>query len=578
VNWQEFISSTQGIITIVAVVIVIFVVALVVVRLKTKQKRLSSIIFNYEKQVLNIKSIPVQSKLTKLEVVGKNNVVYASVFAEYSKSYKDTCDYYDEELRKQFDTAKAQVSNKEYASFSNTIKFIEESVFSYIQKVNQLDSQLQEIMKDEVDTKSYEDKVRLLYADCKKNYDDIKGDVEVLEVEYNTIFEDINDKFNLYDNDIQSGNYTDAKDMLEIIEKETIELENKLLQGHNPIKRATKILPQHLNEVIDLYNEMQSQDYPLYHIVAVTTINSIKDSVSNVVSMLREFSFEGIEEVISEIDNKIADLHNKLDNEKNSRLEFDEKNKLCYDQAEALERAYIKYMREASQLGTVYQIDKDLEQKSSYVKSEVNKLSIIRKTLDSLNYGQQPYSLRVEKMREMVVQVEAVERGIKEYKDSIANMRDNAEYAYDLVYDASYKLKNAQIEIRNSKHEFLREKYVDDFNYSYSLIEKLSLLISKAPIDTQSVNKYSAELNNNCNTVINNVNEDLRLLRIAEKLLMHANSYRSSFSDVARNLSKAEMFYFEGRFKDAIDLTLEATSRFYIPEQLTKTDNIKEVL
>ncbi|MFA6936094.1 MAG: septation ring formation regulator EzrA, partial [Bacilli bacterium] len=161
---------------------------------------------------------------------------------------------------------------------------------------------------------------------------------------------------------------------------------------------------------------------------------------------------------------------------------------------------------------------------------------------------------------------------------SIANMRDNAEYAYDLVYDASYKLKNAQIEIRNSKHEFLREKYVDDFNYSYSLIEKLSLLISKAPIDTQSVNKYSEELNNNCNTVINNVNEDLRLLKIAEKLLMHANSYRSSFSDVARNLSKAEMFYFEGRFKDAIDLTLEATSRFYIPEQLTKTDNIKEVL
>ena len=206
--------------------------------------------------------------------------------------------------------------------------------------------------------------------------------------------------------------------------------------------------------MIDLYNEMQSLDYPLYHIVAVTTINSIKDSVSNVVSMLREFSFEGIEEVISEIDNKIADLHNKLDNEKNSRLEFDEKNKLCYDQAEALERAYIKYMREASQLGTVYQIDKDLEQKSSYVKSEVNKLSIIRKTLDSLNYGQQPYSLRVEKMREMVVQVEAVERGIKEYKASIANMRDNAEYAYDLVYDASYKLKNAQIEIRNSKHEF----------------------------------------------------------------------------------------------------------------------------
>jgi hypothetical protein len=41
VNWQEFISSTQGIITIVAIVIVIFVVALVVVRLKTKQKRLS---------------------------------------------------------------------------------------------------------------------------------------------------------------------------------------------------------------------------------------------------------------------------------------------------------------------------------------------------------------------------------------------------------------------------------------------------------------------------------------------------------------------------------------------------------
>ncbi|MDD3383629.1 MAG: septation ring formation regulator EzrA [Bacilli bacterium] len=577
-GWQEFISSTQGIVIIVVALLVVFAVVIILFRLKTKQKRLASIIFNYEHQVLDINNIPVQSKLTKLEVIGKNNVVYASVFAEYSKNYKDTCDYYDEELKKQFDIAKAQVSNKEYTSFSNTIKSIEVSVSSYMQKVNQLDSQLQEIMKDEIDTKSYEEKVRSLYVDCKKNYDDIKSDLEVLEVEYLSIFENINNKFDLYDNDVKSGNYTDAKDILEIIEKEVIDLKNKLLQGQNPIKRATKIIPQHLNEVIDLYNEMQGQDYPLYHIVAVTTINSIKDSVSDIVSLLRNFSFDGIDEAISEVDNKIADLHSKLDNEKNSRIEFDEKNKLCYDQAEDLERAYIKYMREASQLGTIYQIDKDLEQKSLYVKNEVNKLSIIRKTLDSLNYGQQPYSLRVEKMREMVIQVEAVERGIKEYKDSIANMRDNAEYAYDLVYDSSYKLKNAQIAIRNSKHEFLQDKYVDNFNYSYSLIEKLSSLISKAPIDTQSVNKYSKELSSNCNEVINNVNEDILLLKIAEKLLMHANSYRSSFSDVARNLAKAEMFYFEGRFKDAIDLTIEATSRFYIPEQLTKIDNMEEAL
>jgi septation ring formation regulator EzrA len=67
---------------------------------------------------------------------------------------------------------------------------------------------------------------------------------------------------------------------------------------------------------------------------------------------------------------------------------------------------------------------------------------------------------------------------------------------------------------------------------------------------------------------INPTKEDVSNFNKARKLLMYANAYRSSFTDVARNLTKAETLYFDANFVQAIDVTLEATSRFAIPDSL----------
>ena len=47
-----------------------------------------------------------------------------------------------------------------------------------------------------------------------------------------------------------------------------------------------------------------------------------------------------------------------------------------------------------------------------------------------------------------------------------------------------------------------------------------------------------------------------------EKLIMFANTYRSQFAEVARNCAKAELYFFDARFDEAIEMVKESLKRY----------------
>ena len=43
---------------------------------------------------------------------------------------------------------------------------------------------------------------------------------------------------------------------------------------------------------------------------------------------------------------------------------------------------------------------------------------------------------------------------------------------------------------------------------------------------------------------------------------MFANSYRSQFAEVARNCAKAELYFFDAKFDEAIEMVKESLKRY----------------
>ncbi len=535
-----------------------------------RAKRLDNLILEIENKLGKIKSIPIKEKLAKLEVIGKSNVVFSSVYEEYAALLRESNDYYEQEIVPEIDKAEAELKAKKYEQVQTIINGINGKVEIFLGKINQINQRLDDILKEDVDTRSYENVVRDLFKSYKDIYRGMYDDVALYRQELEAREASIASLFTGYDDNLRTGHFEDAKDELKTIEEKTHEAIDYLNNNRNSIVMVTRELPASLNEIILLFNEMITQGFPLYNLSATTKIAKIKTTIEDLISRLRIFNTTAIEDDIADVQNNIADLKAGLENERESRIEFDEKNDACYDKAAEIERSHAKYMREVAQLSNIYSMDDVLKGKSILVRSEVTKLSVIRKSLDSLTYGNQPYSLRVTKIREMVAQIEAVEKSMTDYKQAIIDMKDIVEYGYKQVSDTTYTLKNAQIQVRNARHEVLRQRYIEDFNYAYKLIETLNELVSTTPIDTASVGKCSAELNVCCEKLLAAVNLDLEQKSMAEQLIMYANSYRSIFNDVARNIGKAEDLYFAGEFKTALTTALQAVERFPLPDAIAQ--------
>ena len=148
------------------------------------------------------------------------------------------------------------------------------------------------------------------------------------------------------------------------------------------------------------------------------------------------------------------------------------------------------------------------------------------------------------------------------YRNNFEDMRDNSEEAYELVNSATVKLKKLQLAIRNTKIEKLKQNFNDEFALGYNLIEKLGNVISLQPIDVERVNKYYNDLKVLVEGIEKEALEQIKKAEYTEKLIMCANSYRSQFAEVARNCAKAELYFFDARFDEAIELIKESLQRY----------------
>ena len=570
----EFLNTSNSWIFILAGSIVALGGSFWIFRTFNKKTRFNKTIQVLEAKMVEIQAIPVLKRLTQLGTIGENNVVFASVYTEYNKLYQETIELYNKDIGDELTDAKTKLKNKEFFKLNPILKALNVKIDAYKERIEQIEDQLKEIMKDDDETRSYEQQIKDLVNETKNLLNQYETEIEVCSEEFDVEFKKVEEKLALYSDTVKTGSYNDAREILKRAEKDLNVIKDYLVNHHTTIGEISIKIPNRLNEAIDLYNEMQNLNYPLYHISGLATINSVKESILNAIEFLKVFNFENMGEVINHLNSKLDVLMTALADEKSARFNFEANYKQSYDRAENLELEHIKHIKELNELEKYYILDDKINEKIKTIKKAITELSSARRILDNLVIGNQAYSSRLEKLNEMMTQVNIVEQGISEFKTSVRKLSEISEAAYTLLSDAAFKLKNAQFKLRETKHSKLYENFVESFNYVYNLIEKLGVQITKLPMDIAKIESYTNEINKNLESILSRVEEEVTNFNKARKLIMFANAYRELFTDVQRTMNKAEALYFEANFAQAIDITLQATSRFAIPDTLLKEFDI----
>ena len=300
---------------------------------------------------------------------------------------------------------------------------------------------------------------------------------------------------------------------------------------------------------------MTNDSYPLHHLCVETALSEMRATLEKYRESLKYLNVHGIQDGLDNMLNRIDEFFKKFDEEKEACKLFNEQNESVYSTVNLIERRFIKLCNTIPEVSRIYIINDAHNSKVNEIQTNINRVGALKRSLDTFIHSnvKQPYSSLVAKMNELKEASDSIISELDEFNSYIASLKSDSEAAYKLIFTFFDKVKKAEKEIRDINISRLNEKYSEDFDKSYQLLNSIYDLLKKCPIDVDQVNKCVAELYEVSNNILDDgaIAQEHNMMTLAENAIMYANRGRSHLSDIDQLVSQAETFFKEGEFEQA---------------------------
>lgn len=501
----------------------------------------------------------------RLEIVSRTNLLYVEIHTKFLKRFKDIRDKHDSNAQNVINRVMDMLDEKRFKQIKNFLPDANEIVLEYAKLVNELNSDLLQVVKPEEDCRQSSLVLKEQLRRIKQDYYHKQNDLLMLETSFEKVFELIDSMFEEFEASVESAHYDDANATLPKIEGILNELSKAMLDLPNLCISLTDLLPTKITDLESAYHKMEQEDYPLHHLCVKQYLAEMRRTIEDAKARLKRFDLRGIQKEIDAINDKIDELLKAFEEEKVAREEFASQSENIYSTVNLIERRFIKLCNTIPEVSKIYLINEAHDSKINEIQSEINKVGALKRSLDTFIHSatKQPYSSLVAKMNELKEASDSIISNLDEFDSYLSSLKTDCEEAYSLVFDFFKKLKNAEKQLRDINIPRLTEKYSGDFDRSYELLNTINNLLFDSPINVDEVNKNVAELYEVSNNILDGgaIDQDLNLKTLAENAILYANKERSHLSDIDQLIGQAETFFKEGDFEQAYIITGNALKK-----------------
>lgn len=491
----------------------------------------------------------------RLEIISRSNLLYVEIHTRFLKTFKEIRDKLDANTQSSINKMADMISDHHYKQAKNYLPEVREVLDNYQKAVSELNSELLKVVKPEEDCRQASLALKEQFRRIKQDYYSKQSDLVTLSNSFDKIFNLIDGKFEKFESFVEAAQYDEANNLLPEIEKILNELANCMVDLPNLCVLVNDVLPNKLSELDKAYHQLADDEFPLNHLCVETSLNEMRSRVEDYKERLAQFSLAGIADGLDVMLNKIDEFFKRFDEEKEARKQFEENNDSVYSTVNLIERRFIKLCNTIPEVSKIYIINDAHKSKVNEIQSDINKVGALKRSLDTFIHSniKQPFSSLVAKMNELKEASDSIITALDEFNSYISSLKTDSEEAYKLIFTFFDKLKKAEKEIRDINISRVQEKYVEDFDRSYELLDNIHELLRKSPIDVDEVNKNVHELYDVCNNILDDgsIAQEHNMMMLAENAIMYANKGRSHLSDIDQLVTQAETFFKEGDFEQA---------------------------
>lgn len=552
---MENITLTIG--TIVVIAIIIIIVVLNILK-KKKNKSYKKQIDELDKEKNIIESTPVLSELAKVETIIKND--------KMEEKYKT--------WQERFEIIKvAQISNvndmitdldifldkKDYKGYQVKVAKIELELYKAKEAMNTLLEEIQEINLSEEKYRNIITKLKTKYRELdskfkihQKDYEDI---TEVIELQ----FENIEKRFQDFEISMEKNDYNEVVHIVKAIDTMIDHMTIVINEVPDLILLAKKLIPKRIEQISETYEDMEEKQYPLDHLKIPYNLEESLKNINKIIDRIKVLNLEDCMFELKTMLEYLDSLFKEFEKEKRSRKMYDEESLSFNKKLNNINNVVDDIYNQIDDIKHMYDLkDKDIEVIDNVKKNLLELNEQYKTTITELDEKTIWYSNALKKLKQYSVILKEIEDELDIALKNLGNMYEDEVRAREQLEEIQNLLNQSKINIRSYKLPIISDNYFVELAEANEAIVEIIRELEKKPIAIKVLNTRVDTARDLVLKVFNTTNDMIKTARLAEMAIVYGNRFRSKEENVDRGLNRAEMLFYKGNYKGALEVSVNA--------------------
>ncbi|MBY7143883.1 septation ring formation regulator EzrA [Virgibacillus sp. NKC19-3] len=389
--------------------------------------------------------------------------------------------------------------------------------------------------------------------------------------------DELEEKLATYYDLVSTGDYYEAKQTIDDLKVSLEGLEQQIDEFPAIYKMCRHELPTQLDELYAGLKEMKKDGYRVDHLAFEKEIRAYKEQLLDTVNKLESGDTSGIEEMVTEIDERVKEMYQLLEKEAIAKNYVESQMPSFRDSVDQLSNTFQDTKTEVEQLKQTYYFeDSDME---SYLALD-KRISSLKSQLEELSNDMETADISHSQLREELengfVQIEELQQNHEEFKKRIQNLRKDE-------IEAKEKLREMRGELYDTSRKLKKSNIPGVPTFIWNMIETASeknsrvvKALEKQPLDMAEVQHALNESKKAIDNVIEQTDMMLEQAYLTEQVIQYANRYRSQYPLLAAQLSESERLFRSYEYELALEKAAKAVEEIE-PGALKRIEAYQEV-
>ncbi len=521
----------------------------------------------YRKQVKELEvaknmvaSTPVSLELSKVEPIIKNDKMEEK-YNDWQEKFDDLREKKLAQIDDMLIDLDIYIDKRDYKTCLYRLAKAELEIYKAHESADYLLDEIKEITLSEEKYRAIVIKLKTKYRELNKDFQNHKQMYDEMQEAIELQLENIERRFLDFEKVMEKNEYNEVVHIVKALDTMIDHISIVIKEVPDLLLMAKQIIPARMQEIKELNDDMVKQEYPLDYLNIDYNLEESKKNIDHILDKIRVLNLEDCMFELKTMLEYFDSLFVDFEKERLSRKVYEEMESDFSKKLAKTNKVVQEVYNQLDDIKSMYDLnDKDVE-----TIHEVNKILVVinddyKKLLAKVEAKSTPYSMLHKEIEDLTVRLKQMEEDLDQALKSLGNMYDDEVRAREQLEEIQVFLKQCKEKMRGYKLPIITNNYFVQLSEANEAIGEVIKELERKPIVIKTLNTRVDTARDLVLKLYNTTNEMIKTAQLAEMAIVFGNRYRASYDEVDSGLGDAEMLFFKGEYKKALDTSIKAVS------------------